>query len=79
MFYVSRRKVNLHFNSWVLLDFDAVEFQPSAISTNSNSIGALWYTAFVTAIHEIVIEQLRPKFKFPAKIQMAFSQILAVR
>ena len=55
-----------------MLDFDAVEFQPSAISTNSNSIGALWYTAFVTAIHEIVIEQLRPKFKFPAKIQMAF-------
>ena len=27
----------------------------------------------------VVIRQLRPEFKFPAKIEMAFIQILAIR
>ena len=30
-------------------------------------------------LHTVVIKQLRPKFKFPAKIKVAFSQILAIR
>ena len=41
----------------------------------------LYEVAFfwIFTTHTAVIRKLRPEFKFPAKIEMAFSQILAIR
>ena len=39
---------------------------------------AHWVTVDNTGV-TVVIRWLRPEFKFPAKIEMAYSQILAIR
>ena len=39
----------------------------------------IWNGFVIELIHTAVIGQLRPEFKFPAKIEIAFSQMLAIR